>query len=216
MFVTAGTCLQSGTEGALPPEERGSSTDLTQRLHRGWNLYTASLFGDRKSCVAQRPPCLQTVFLHPVRTFPAALSLTSAGSQVLFVDLFVRTCVEPSLLSIRFPLCVLMYVNLGLVRLFCFHHVNNKKKLPGLPDTAAARGLQPTRAWFVVCGFQAQSIIKVFVLFHKKRQTFLFFLLISLRSVSHISAHRPEFWQRCVMQSLYGERAQVSQSALAW
>lgn len=37
-----------------------------------------------------------------------------------------RTCSEPSVLSIRFPLCVLMYVNLGLVRLLWSREQNTR------------------------------------------------------------------------------------------
>lgn len=71
-------------------------------------------------------PVATDSFLHAEGTLGAALSLPSAGSPVWLLGLSARTCSEPSILSIRFLLCVLMYVNLGLVRLFCSHKQNTR------------------------------------------------------------------------------------------
>lgn len=99
-------------------------------------------------CLLQTPVPASTVFcfLHADGTFAAALSLTPAGSLVMFVDRLL-SCLEPSLAmfgSLSRPYvspCVLMYVNLGLVRLFCFHHKHKKKKktFPGARNRSGSR-----------------------------------------------------------------------------
>lgn len=56
-----------------------------------------------------------------------------------------------------------------------------KRKASVVPETEVAHGQQPTAGCDVVCVSQAQSIIKVIVLFHRGKQALLFFLLISAR-----------------------------------
>lgn len=125
-------------------------------------------------------------FLHD-GTCPVALTLTSAGSLVVFVDCLV-TCLEPSLLSVRLPVCSNVCKS-GISPTVLFSSYTKKKEKASLvPETEVAHGRQPTPAWFAVCSIQAQSIIKVIVSFHRERQALLFFLLLSVWFVCHISA----------------------------
>lgn len=87
-----------------------------------------------------------------------------------------------SLLSIRLLLCVLMYVNLGLVGLFSSRK-QKKHVSAGARNGGASRTAANARPGCCVPPKQAQSIIKVLVLFHRERQTFLFSLLLSFRFV---------------------------------
>lgn len=146
---------------------------------------------------------------------PVLVKDSSSCSYRHFSTCWRNSC-DCSVLSIRFLLCVLMYVNLGLVRLLWprkqnarLHRCQKRRRL--------ADGGQQGR--FVVGGVQAQSVIKVLVLFHRERRPFLFFLLVSFHFVCRISARRPELWRRALVQGLWGEPGQFSlcsQSALAW
>lgn len=176
--------------GALTGEQHGASSARTQHSHRRWNLSSDMESDSWSKTVA----VARDAFLHADGTLVAALSLPSAGSPVWLLgqNMFRTLC----LVHTFPPVCS------NVCKSGISPAVNKTHWSSLVPETATAHGRQPTQGRFVVGGVQAQSVIKVLVLFHRERQPFLFFLLVSFHFVCRISAHRPELWRRGWVQSL--------------